>query len=135
MAAKILFILAAIAVIAFASDNECKCDPPSEMEDTTLWDFLKTLSADVPEGTDDRLDAVLPGELSPLLCNCLDKAEMRRKRKILPEVVEGSIEADYDFEPELKEGPKCAEGYIWIGIMCAPNRAVLDKWTISATEP
>ena len=131
MAAKIFLVLAIFAAVAYAADTDCKCDPPSDLENSALWNFLKKLSEEEPDRNDlqqDRLDAVLPAVLSPLLeCNCLqDKA--RRKRKVMPEVSSEESYSNVSEESVPERGdPKCPQGYVWLGILCAREEFILEK--------
>ncbi|PZC73028.1 hypothetical protein B5X24_HaOG210167 [Helicoverpa armigera] len=134
MAAKLFCLFALLAVAAVASaDNDCNCEPLSELENSALWEFFTKLSkeADPNDKTNQDLHAVLPGELSPLLdCNCLEKN--RKKRRILPESAEEAKEIA-DFLDEADDSlvglrtPKCPQGRVWMGIMCVDEKYVSDK--------
>lgn len=135
MSAKVLLILAVFAAVAYAADMDCPCDPDNEIENSALWSFLKKLSEEEPdvEDQDQRLDAVLPAVLSPLLeCNCLQD-KTRRKRKVLssPESTESYEDSNYsdeDLPPyESRKDPKCAVGYYRYGFLCVPAKIAMEK--------
>uniref|UniRef100_A0A2A4KAE9 Uncharacterized protein n=1 Tax=Heliothis virescens TaxID=7102 RepID=A0A2A4KAE9_HELVI len=133
MASKLICFLALLALAALASaENDCNCDPPTELENSALWNFFTKLSKEVdPEDKNNQdLHAVLPGELSPLLeCNCLEKN--RKKRRIMPESAEEARENNVEEEDEGSldglRSPKCPQGYVWYGILCVNEKYVSDK--------
>lgn len=126
MAAKVFLLLALLAAVAYAT-NDCNCEGPTDEEATQVWEFFKTMSAQQEDPNNEYLNAVLPGELSPLIdCDC-DKTERRRKRKILPEVSEEDVDYSDESIGGIRKTPKCPHGYAWFGILCVDEKLVMDR--------